>query len=69
MPTYPEVSFSLCDWLNPGFGYSLRIENGLNGETLLFTSVDPGTGRDLLTAADCLRVASAYLAPATGSAS
>lgn len=55
-----DISFSLCDHLNPGFGYQLRINNAENGETLLFTSRNPDTGADLLTVHDCLDVARIY---------
>lgn len=58
-----NVSWSLIDALNPGFGYSLRIEDANNGELLLFTSRDPATGADLLTPVDCLRVVAYYCAP------
>lgn len=65
-----DVSISLCDHMNPGFGYQMRITNALNGEELLFTSVHPATGRDLLTYDECLDVANMYrAAPQTGPAS
>ncbi len=60
MDTAPiEASFTLCDRLNPSLGYQVRIWQGLNA--LLFTSVAPDTGDDLLTAADCMKVISMYL--------
>ena len=49
---------ALCDALNPGFGYSILIEK--DGRQLLFTSVDPETGKDTLTYADCVRIAGMY---------
>lgn len=61
-----EASFSLCDPLNPGCGYQLKITKGRAqsvGEPppLLFTTVAPDDGSDLLTAADCVRVINMYL--------
>jgi hypothetical protein len=58
-----EASFTLCDHLNPGFGYQLRISRRRHGgnEKLLFTSRAPDTGDDLLTAADCMRVIAMYI--------
>ena len=53
------VSICLVDHLNPGFGYQIRIIDD-RGQTVLFTSRDPLTGQDLLTLADCLRVAQNY---------
>lgn len=48
------------DLLNPGAGYTLRISRSDNGETILFTSIDPATGFNLHTAADCVRVLGYY---------
>jgi hypothetical protein len=59
MPTPSEVHITLCDPLNPGFGYQIRV-TGDRGEQLLFTSRDPVTGKDLETMSDALRVASWY---------
>ena len=58
-----NASFSLHDYLNPGCGYQVRIENARTGETLLHTGRHPVTGEDLLTAADCLEVIGYYVAP------
>lgn len=56
-----RVTFDLCDRLNAGFGYQLRIENAETGRTILFTSRAPDTGDELLTAADCLRIVQMYV--------
>lgn len=61
--TYPEVTISICDHLNPGFGYQMRITDGRTGETVLFTSKSPTTGQPLLTYEDCLEVAAMYAKP------
>lgn len=63
MPNEIEASFTLCDHLNPGFGYQLHISRRRHGgnETLLFTSRAPDTGDDLLNAADCMRVIAMYI--------
>lgn len=58
-----NAEFDLCDHLNPGFGYQLKISNATNGTRLLFTSKHPVTGDDLLTARDCLDVIEAYVPP------
>lgn len=54
-----KASFTLCDRMNPGFGYQLHISR--RHETLLWTSKAPDTGNDLLTAADCMRVIAMYI--------
>lgn len=54
------VQFCLIDPLNPGFGYSLRIEEAVP-RVLFFGSKAPDTGADLLTPADCLRVIQMYV--------
>jgi hypothetical protein len=54
-----ETHITLCDHLNEGFGYQIRIVD-TRGVTLLFTSRDPVNGLDLLTHSDALRVAAAY---------
>lgn len=56
-----EVHITLCDILNPGFGYQLRIVD-TTGRSLLFTDRDPATGSNLSTYADALRVATMYAA-------
>jgi hypothetical protein len=58
-----DASFSLCDPLNSGFGYQLKITDAQTGATVFSGHVDPAEGSDLLTAADCLRVLSYYVAP------
>lgn len=55
-----DVSITACDYLNLGFGYQVRITRSDNGSTVLFVSIDPDTGKDLLTLNDCLRVAAKY---------
>jgi hypothetical protein len=57
--TIGDVSISLCDHLNPGFGYQVKITDD-RGNVLLFSGRDPQTGKDLLTYADALVVASYY---------
>jgi len=59
MSTISEVHITLCDHLNAGFGYQIRVVDQ-SGRTILFTSRDPSTGRDLLTYDDALRVAVGY---------
>jgi hypothetical protein len=54
-----EVRVALCDPLNPGFGYSVRLVDD-RGRTLVLTSRDPESGADLHTCADALRVAGVY---------
>lgn len=61
-----EASFALCDHLNPGFGYQVKITDALSGESMLFTSKHPVDGSDLLTAGDCMDVINAYVAPEDG---
>jgi hypothetical protein len=52
-----EVSITLCDGLNPGFGYAIRVTR--RGAVLLTATRDPVTGEHLnFTAA--LRVAAMY---------
>lgn len=58
--TFGEVHVSLCDHLNSGFGYQLRIVDD-RGALLLLTTCDPVSGRELLTVDDALRVATAYV--------
>ncbi len=53
------VHISLCDPLNPAFGYQIQVEDR-DGITRLHTSRAPDTGADLLTYADALRVAGLY---------
>jgi hypothetical protein len=50
-----DVHIALCDPLNPGFGYQLRITSS-HGEELMHASVDTVTGKDLLTVEDALAV-------------
>jgi len=50
-----DVHIALCDPLNPGFGYQLRITSS-HGEELMHASVDTVTGKDLLTVEDALTV-------------
>jgi hypothetical protein len=58
-----EASIFLCDPLNPGFGYQIRItRSALPGAPVdvLFTSRDPVTDKDLLTYEQCLDVLARY---------
>jgi len=55
-----EVKFGLTDPMNPQIGYDLEIRDARNGEGLFFGCEDPATGKPLLTANDCLRVASGF---------
>jgi len=64
-----NVTFGLHDRFNPGCGYQVRIDDALSGENILFTSIDPVDGADLLTARDCLRVIDAFVPPAEESGS
>ncbi len=50
---------SLCDPLNAGFGYQIRITD-TQDNLLIYTSVDPATGKDLVTFGDAIRVAAQY---------
>lgn len=59
-----EVSIRLCDALNPGFGYALRVTR--RGVVLLATTLDPVTGEHLTLDA-ALRVALAYAPAPRGS--
>ncbi len=62
-----EASLSLCDPMNPGFGYQLRIVRvAAPGAPVdvLFTSRNPVTGEDLLTFGQCLDVLAMYREPA-----
>lgn len=67
-----EASISLCDPMNPGFGYQIRIVRAAQpGDPVdvLFTSRDPVTGKNLLTYEQCLDVlAICRNAPRTDSA-
>ncbi len=54
------VTFGPVDALNPGSGYQIRIEDSTTGETLLFTSNHPITGKLLMTPQLCCEVASMY---------
>lgn len=56
-----ELAITLCDALNPGHGYQMRLT--LGGADVFFGAKDPATGADLLTYADALRVASYYGPP------
>ena len=55
-----NVSVSLCDHLNPGFGYQIRVTD-INGKDLAFTSRCPVTGADLLDITLALKVAAYYV--------
>jgi hypothetical protein len=58
-----EASISLCDPMNPGFGYQIRIVRAAPPGApvdVLFTSRDPVTGKDLLTYEQCLDVLAMY---------
>lgn len=51
------VEFTTIDWLNPQFGYSIKIMH--EERTVLFTSQHPVTGQPL-SYKDCLEVAAMY---------
>ena len=54
-----EATISLCDPLNPGFGYQVRITRAAPPGApvdVLFTSCNPNTGESLLTYEQCLDV-------------
>lgn len=54
-----DVTFGVCDHLNPGHGYFIRITRSDNGQKVLHTSQHPVTGKDL-DFAGCLEVAAMY---------
>ena len=64
MSSYYEIKIGLCDWLNPGFGYFLKVEE-INPEAsrvnkqILFISNDPETGQSL-TYEKCVEIAAKY---------
>lgn len=53
-----DVTFGLCDPLNPGFGYRILVVDRF-GTTRLHTATHPVTGREL-DYAGCLEVAAWY---------
>ena len=58
-----EASITLCDPLNPGFGYQIRITRAAPPGApidVLFTSCNPATGESLLTYEQCLDVLTMY---------
>ena len=58
-----EATISICDPMNPGFGYQIRITRAAPPGTsvdVLFTSRNPVTGKDLLTYEQCLDVLAMY---------
>lgn len=56
-----RVTFGPCDYLNPGFGYQIKIER-TNGSMVLCISQHPLTGANL-DYAGCVEVAAMYAAP------
>ncbi len=58
-----EASFALCDIHNPGLGYQVKVIDAMTNQTLLFTSRDPITGQDLLTARQCVDVIDCFPPP------
>jgi hypothetical protein len=58
-----EVSIALCDGMNPGFGYALKVTR--RDVTLLATTRDPVTGEHLTYEA-ALRVALTYATKPNG---
>lgn len=66
--TIAAVIITLCDPLNAGFGYQIKVQNDRGG-ILLFANRDPATGAELLTLADALRVAHSYEPERAGAAS
>ena len=63
------VTFRLVDVLNPGCGYQIEITDEDSGLQLLFTGNHPVTRKPLLTASECLEVASMYTTAARVSSS
>ena len=63
MTNHFSASFDLCDPLNSGFGYQVKIENACTGEVLLHRSNHPVTLGELLTPGDCLDLISWFVAP------
>jgi hypothetical protein len=58
-----EASITLCDPLNPGFGYQIRITRAAPPGApidVLFTASNPATGESLLTYEQCLDVLAMY---------
>jgi hypothetical protein len=59
-----EASISLCDPMNPGGGYQIRITHAAPPNApvvdVLFTSRNPATGEALLTYEQCLDVLAMY---------
>jgi len=65
-----EASITLCDPLNPGFGYQIRITRAAPPGTpvdVLFTACNPATGESLLTYEQCLDVLAMYRSAPSGS--
>jgi hypothetical protein len=60
MSNHLDASISLCDHMNPGNGYQIRITDARNGADVLFTSRHPVTGEDLLAYEQCLEVLQMY---------
>ena len=66
-----EASITLCDPLNPGFGYQIRITRAAPPGApidVLFTASNPATGESLLTYEQCLDVLTMYRSAPDGSA-
>ena len=66
---YPIAHIALCDPLNPGFGYQLTVSNGLNGETLLNTTMHPDKaidGNGCLSFAEAVDLLPRYLGQPKG---
>jgi len=57
-----EFTAHLCDPLNPGFGYQVKVTDRRTGETIWHSSVDGATGKDLLTEEDCIRAIIPFIA-------
>jgi len=60
-----EATITLCDHMNPGVGYQIRItRTAAPGAPVdvLFTACNPATGADLLTYEQCLDVLAMYRA-------
>ncbi len=53
-----EATIHLIDPMNPSIGYRVHITRGR--ETVLLTSRDPASGKDLLTFTDATRVLAYY---------
>ena len=54
-----EATINLCDPLNPGIGYQVKVTK--RGRTVLHTSYFPDTGESILTFTEAVRVLTMYI--------